>query len=99
MCNDAGESDGRLNELQEILLAELESLAAPCHIEFTADVLLLPTSTDDATPRKKRRGRGEQTEYDLEAVWLEVNWIQGEKTLLHQLMQYLQNNMCSQNFQ
>lgn len=89
------DSDGRLDELQETLRAKIESLSVPCHVEFTADVLLLPTSA----PRKKRRRGGEEREAELEAVWLELNWIQGEKTLLHELLQYLQNKMCLQNFQ
>ena len=88
------------NELHKKIKAEIDALCSPCALEFTCCIKLEKISDINFAKRKKKaflESSGEGREGD-EVVSLEFQWIKGDKDLLDQIMQYLQNKLVSKHF-
>lgn len=94
---ETADSEVLFEELERKTKAEIESLCVPCQLEFSAH---LGVQTSGAGSSSKRRVSGKEGR-SKESVCLELDLVgeEGERELLNQLLQYLQNKMQIQNFQ
>lgn len=86
-------------ELEKKTTAEIESLCTPCRMEFTCCVKL--ATPENLSQKKKKKESDPEGVEGLERICVELDWIDGDdggKDLLHQLLQYLQNQMLSKSF-
>lgn len=86
-------------ELQRTIEAEMASLCTPCNMEFAARIKFQDVPAASSTAKRKKRTESPARSEEGKEVCLELHWVHGDRDLLHQLLQYLQNKMHSRIFQ